>query len=77
VGTAILKPAAASVADLNAAQTNINTQAGYLVQTAASIKSLTDAFGTAYTTILAADERIAHISTISSFLEAGYKSVTT
>jgi hypothetical protein len=75
VGTAILKPAAASVADLNAAQTNINTQAGYLVQTAASIKSLTDAFGTAYTTIFAADERIAHISTISSFLEAGYKSV--
>jgi hypothetical protein len=70
-----LKPAAASVADLNAAQSNINTQAGYLTQTATSIKTMIDTFSKTYEAIFAPDERIAHISTISSFLEAGYKSV--
>jgi chromosome segregation ATPase len=70
-----LKPAAASVADLNAAQAKINTQAGYLTQTATSIKTMIDTFSKTYEAIFAPDERIAHISTISSFLEAGYKSV--
>lgn len=70
-----LKPAAASVAELNAAQAKIDTQAGYLTQTATSIKTMVDTFSKTYEAIFAPDERIAHISTISSFLEAGYKSM--
>ena len=71
-----LKPAAASRAGLVAAETQIAAQASNAALTATSIKSMVDAFTATYTKVFAADEIIAHNSTISSFLEAGYKTAT-